>query len=568
MPKKKKSLYDKLTINSFSKQKDADGLKIRHQRFGVEDKINTVHPALIVWGDTYQRILRTCVHRLQDGKNKAQLIKDIQEEFDIDWHWADTIVSDSQGTIDQLQASKDNQIEDLESDIKKGYEKVAEIIEDIESRFENPTRKNLPGIPKKLKGIKSKLERLARKKNKLSKLKKEERLSVCFGTRKLFNAQHNLKANGYNNHGDWLKDWRDARSGNFQCKGDGNKVGGNRGLKIHHLEGDNFRCEFVVPRFMKEEFGSKVFFDFQLRGQQTRDLIYALNHKKPITSQVFRRENKDSWYIHITSYVHFVPWQHNIEHGCLGIDFNAESLDVIYVKKDGNPFSLKGVETQVELPSSRHKEIQKLQGKFAMFSFPLSPYWTTGQRKAALRDIAADVVFLAQTFNCGIAAEGLDFTLKKSQMRHSSLKKYNRMLSGLVYDGFRAALMSAADKIGVQIKFVFPQYTSTIGIAKYMSVFGLSSGMAAAIIIARKAMGFTEKVTKKYYTGFRGTDSDSKKPERISWAHLHSLTREAKITRHSRFNTATYIKALIERFHEKRKRRRKTALNSNPTSRA
>ena len=109
-----------------------------------------------------------------------------------------------------------------------------------------------------------------------------------------------------------------------------------------------------------------------------------------------------------------------------------------------------------------------------------------------MRDVAADIVYLAQLFNCGIAAEGLDFALKKTQMRHSCSRKYNKMLSGLVYDGFRVALMSAADKVGVQVKFVSPYLTSTIGIAKYMSIFGLSSGMAAGIIIARKAMGFTE----------------------------------------------------------------------------
>ena len=215
--KKKKSLYDKLTINSYSRQKDADGLKIRHQRFGVEDKIINVRPGLIVWGDFYQKIFRTCVRRFQDKASKSQLIKDIQSEFNIDWHWADTIVSDAQGTIDQLQAAKENRLYDLNSDIKKGDENVSEMIADIQFRLEKPTsRKNLLGIPKILKGIKSKLERLNRKQIKLKKLQSKERLPVCFGTKKLFNAQHNLEANGYKNHAEWLKDWKDARSGNFQ----------------------------------------------------------------------------------------------------------------------------------------------------------------------------------------------------------------------------------------------------------------------------------------------------------------------------------------------------------------
>lgn len=78
-------------------------------------------------------------------------------------------------------------------------------------------------------------------------------------------------------------------------------------------------------------------------------------------------------------------------------------------------------------------------------------------------------------------------------------------------------------------------------------------------------MKFTEKVTKKFYTGFLKTVSDLVKPEKITWKWLHNLTRECKLTRHFRFNTASYIKALIERFHEKRKsQRRKPALNSNP----
>ena len=41
------------------------------------------------------------------------------------------------------------------------------------------------------------------------------RLRLCFGSRKFWRARHNLEANGYVDHSEWLSDWRDARSGEF-----------------------------------------------------------------------------------------------------------------------------------------------------------------------------------------------------------------------------------------------------------------------------------------------------------------------------------------------------------------
>jgi hypothetical protein len=40
----------------------------------------------------------------------------------------------------------------------------------------------------------------------LSQLKETKRLHICFGSRKLFNAQHHLKENNYKSHLEWLED--------------------------------------------------------------------------------------------------------------------------------------------------------------------------------------------------------------------------------------------------------------------------------------------------------------------------------------------------------------------------
>jgi hypothetical protein len=49
---------------------------------------------------------------------------------------------------------------------------------------------------------------LTRKKDKLAKLKSAPAVpEMCFGSKKLFNAQHHLEENGYADMGEWKQDW-------------------------------------------------------------------------------------------------------------------------------------------------------------------------------------------------------------------------------------------------------------------------------------------------------------------------------------------------------------------------
>ena len=151
-----------------------------------------------------------------------------------------------------------------------------------------------------------------------------------------------------------------------------------------------------------------------------------------MTVQIFRREHKDDqWYIHLSTYVQAVPYISHSRNGCLGIDLNAQSIDLVYVKRDGN--------------------LQSVDGKFILFSWTI-PRGTTGQVEAKLRDIVAEIVRIAESLNCPIACEDLDFSKKKATLRHQS-KNYSRMLSGFIYDKFRAFLVSRAEKYGIEVIF-------------------------------------------------------------------------------------------------------------------
>ena len=54
------------------------------------------------------------------------------------------------------------------------------------------------------------------------------RVRSCFGSKRLWRKQHHLEANGYTSHEEWLRDWRDFRSGEFFVPGSRHETGGSQ----------------------------------------------------------------------------------------------------------------------------------------------------------------------------------------------------------------------------------------------------------------------------------------------------------------------------------------------------
>lgn len=242
-------------------------------------------------------------------------------------------------------------------------------------------------------------------------------------------------------------------------------------IKIRHSRQDSFVATVQLPRFMWAEHGKTLEIPFQVkecRRHRKSNLLYALKQQKPITVQVFRREHKsDQWYIHLTTYVESVPVTTSFDNGCIGVDFNRDSVDWAYVKSDGNI-----------------KDKGKLPFKWQGFS--------TGVRQAMMRDLVAKLVNLALLHQCPIAIESLDFSKKKASMSEAS-KAYNSMLSNLATGMFREALVSRCNRQGIGLHLCNPAFTSVIGMIKFMPRYGLNSGSAAAMVIARRAMNMSER---------------------------------------------------------------------------
>ncbi|MDW9481816.1 hypothetical protein GOB57_24515 [Sinorhizobium meliloti] len=113
----------------------------------------------------------------------------------------------------------------------------------------------------------------------------------------------------------------------------------------------------------------------------------------------------------------------------------------------------------------------------------------------------------------GFLPENLDFTAKKQNLRDAHGPAYARMLSSLPYSSFDDALASACCRSGVWLKRVNPAFTSLIGRVKFASRYGLGVHAAAALSIARRAMGASEKSQRlaaamSLFPGLQGSRAD------------------------------------------------------------
>ena len=101
-----------------------------------------------------------------------------------------------------------------------------------------------------------------------------------------------------------------------------------------------------------------------------------------------------------------------------------------------------------------------------------------------------------------VVIEDLDFAKKKASLREKG-KKYARMLSNMAYSQFLERIKTRCSDAGIELMKVDAAYTSVIGVTKYMAMYGLNSGCAAALVVARRGQGRTEKLPASHVRFFK-----------------------------------------------------------------
>ncbi len=162
-----------------------------------------------------------------------------------------------------------------------------------------------------------------------------------------------------------------------------------------------------------------------------------------------------------------VPVVTDKERGAIGVDFNADHLPVVETDAPGNCVNAFGV-----------------------------PLVTYGKSQRQAEVIIGDAVGYAREAGKPIVIEQLDFRWKESALEGES-RKYSRMLSSFSYGKVEAYFLSRGYREGVEIHQVNPAFSSEIGRVKFMERYGLSVHQAAALLLARRLLGCSERIPRR-----------------------------------------------------------------------
>ena len=337
-----------------------------------------------------------------------------------------------------------------------------------------------------------KKRRLTNLKGKLEKLDSDidsDRVRLCFGSRRLWQKQYHLEANGYSSHEEWLTDWRNARSDEFFVLGSKDETAGCQ-LCVASVDDDgSLTLRVRLPDCLADERGKYldipgVRFKYghgQVLAALESNAEYAAFRRRYgekaarqsglglAISYRFKRDDK-GWRVFVTTKLTQAPVVTDKVCGAIGVDLNADHLAVAETDASGNPVN--------------------------SYSVPLVTYGKTRhQAQALIGDAVASIVDYARDAGKPIVLEKLDFRQKKGVLEGES-RRHSRMLSSFSYAKVRACFLSRGIRQGVEVYQVNPAFSSVIGRVKFMERYGLSVHQAAALVLARRFLGCSEGIPR------------------------------------------------------------------------
>ena len=338
--------------------------------------------------------------------------------------------------------------------------------------------------------VHQKRRRLATLQSRLAALEADTetgRVRLCFGSKRLWHKQHHLGENGYASHQEWLADWQDARSDEFFVLGSRDETAGCQLCVATVSDDGTLTLRLRMPDCLAGQHGQYLTIEgvhfnhgheqvlaaldsndeyARYRREQGEKAARATDLGQAISYR-FKRDAK-GWRVFATTQMMDVPVVTDQSRGTVGVDLNADHLAVCETDASGNYLNA--------------------------FSVPLVTYGKSQhQAEAIIGDAVASVVAYAREAGKPIVIEKLDFRQKKAVLEDES-RKYSRMLSSFGYGKIKAYFVSRGHRQGVEVHQVNPAFSSVIGRVKFMERYGLSAHQAAALVLARRLLGCSERV--------------------------------------------------------------------------
>ena len=432
--------------------------------------------ALSAYGGLYGKLERKLFSAVSAGRSAASLKKEYLKEHSIPARMFNALRVSLEGKISAVCEGRELQLDSLGRRIARAVAQASEAKRDGRLDQAHHKRRRLANLQHRLAGLESDIA--------------ADRVRLCFGSKKLWRKQHHLEANGYGSHQEWLADWRDARSDEFFVLGSRDETGGCQLCVASVSDDGSLTLRLRIPDCLVGEHGKylkmenvrfahgheQVLAGLQSNAEYSKHRCEHGEEAARATelgqaiSYRFKRDGK-GWRVFATTEMMEVPVVTDKGRGVIGVDLNADHLAVCETDSSGNCVHA--------------------------FSVPLVTYGKSAhQAEALIGDAVAWVVEYARKAGKPIVIEKLDFRQKKAVVEGES-RKYSRMLSSFSYGKIKAYFLSRGYREGVEVHQVNPAFSSLIGRVKFMERYGLSVHQAAALVLARRLLGCSERIPRR-----------------------------------------------------------------------
>ncbi len=432
--------------------------------------------ALAAYGELYGRAERKLFAEASAGRSAASLKSRYLKEYGIPARMFNGVRVSLEGKVASVREQQKLQLDSLGRRIARAQRQIAGAAE--HGRWDQ---------------VHQKRRRLATLQSRVAALEadtKTGRVRLCFGSKRLWRKQHNLEDNGYASHQEWLADWQDARSGEFFVLGSRDETAGCQLCVATVAEDGTLTLRLRMPDCLAGQHGKYLTIqgvrfaygheqvlaaldsntDYGRCRREGGERVARASELGQAISYRFKRDAK-GWRVFATTAMMHVPVVTDQRRGAVGVDLNADHLAVCQTDASGNYIHA--------------------------FTAPLVTYGKSQhQVEAIIGDAVARVVDYARAVGKPIVMERLDFRQKKAVLEGES-RRYSRMLSSFSYGKIKACFVSRGYRQGVEVHQVNPAFSSVIGRVKFMERYGLSVHQAAALVLARRLLGCSERIPRR-----------------------------------------------------------------------
>lgn len=463
---------------------------ITSKTYTIETRLNQRDNAEIIeyakeYNVLYGRMLRFAWHRYNNGgtfnMKKSDFNTILQRTFGVSKRLANSVISEIEGLYKALYQLKWYEYGQLKGKISKKRKKVKKLSEKVyairEKAKDNGFTQSSLWYYRKLKAdifyAHQKINRMEQKKKNLLKEIQSKDLHICFGSKKLFYAQFNLKENNLTNHKVWLERFRQARDNRSLYIGSKDESRCNQILQLTSMvnagKGNSFTIQLC--KNTKELRHVRGFCVFKYMDVLLTNSLIKQDHG--VTYRIVFRGSKCYLQAMATLDKDTNDCKTRSSYGTIGLDYNDGFIELAETNETGNLVHLE--------------------------HFDLKFHGTGDSATSEIREVASRIVNYALLTGKDIVIEDLDFRKAKSETDEAKSedgKEYNKMIHAFDYSRYKKSFENCCFRRDVNLMEVNPAYTSKIAKQKYCDRKKLVIHQGASFVIARKGQGYVDKYIK------------------------------------------------------------------------